>query len=324
MGKAAMCIEMLYHLNTGRVYKVSELASLLETTPRNIIEYKKELDLAITHLDNEAFISSIPGRYGGYQLNKTITLPSAKLRFEEKEALKESFDYVMSKSDFMKKTEAERAFSKVLSSVETEFDKEKLQVVDHYQLTMKEEDIEERYRFIEKAIEERHVIEIEYASIKNGSKKHVLHPYKLFIYNNSWFFHALVPTEGKVWQFKLNRILSMKMLDKTFTVWEGFKPENYFDGNGFANNGEFHHCVFIVSGVRKHLAKERVYGKNQVVEEIDEEHSKITLDMQNEDAIVSYVLSRGEDIQVIEPLWVIDRIKQIAAGILQKYNDSNR
>ncbi|MBQ4254614.1 MAG: WYL domain-containing protein, partial [Bacilli bacterium] len=81
--------------------------------------------------------------------------------------------------------------------------------------------------------------------------------------------------------------------------------------------------VFIVSGVRKHLAKERVYGKNQVVEEIDEEHAKITLDMQNEDAIVSYVLSCGEDIKVIEPLWVIDRIKQIAAVILEKYNDSN-
>ena len=44
MGKAASCIRMLQILNTGRIYKVSELAELLETNPRNIIEYKKEKD----------------------------------------------------------------------------------------------------------------------------------------------------------------------------------------------------------------------------------------------------------------------------------------
>ena len=41
MGKAAMCIKMLEILNTGRVYKLSELADFLETNPRNIVEYKK-------------------------------------------------------------------------------------------------------------------------------------------------------------------------------------------------------------------------------------------------------------------------------------------
>ena len=41
MGKAAMCIKMLQILNTGRVYKVSELASLLDTNPRNVKKYKK-------------------------------------------------------------------------------------------------------------------------------------------------------------------------------------------------------------------------------------------------------------------------------------------
>lgn len=44
MGKAALCIRMLQILNSGKIYKVSELADLLETNPRNILEYKKELD----------------------------------------------------------------------------------------------------------------------------------------------------------------------------------------------------------------------------------------------------------------------------------------
>ena len=65
MGKSAMCIQMLQILNSGRVYKASELADLLETNPRNIIEYKKELEEA------GYYIISIPGKFGGYQLDKT-------------------------------------------------------------------------------------------------------------------------------------------------------------------------------------------------------------------------------------------------------------
>ncbi|MCR5490881.1 MAG: WYL domain-containing transcriptional regulator [Bacilli bacterium] len=310
---------MLYHLNTGRVYKVSELADLLDTSPRNVIEYKKELDEALSRIDYGAFIKSIPGRYGGYQLNKSILLPTLQLLPEQKDVLREALDYIMTKKDFVKKKEAEAVFSKVLSSVETKYKDQKLQVVDHYQLTMDQKDIEERYRFIEEAIAKKRVIEIVYESTVNGTKTHILHPYKLFIYNNSWFFHALVPSEQKVWQFKINRIKEMRMLDQTFRVWEGFKPEDYFDGNGFTNNGGFYHCEFIVTGIRRQLSKERVYGKNQVVVDIDDERSRVTMDMQNEGAIVSYILGCGNDIEVIEPKWAIDRIKEVAENILEKY-----
>ena len=40
-GKAHMCIKLLKVLNSGRLYSVSELANLIETKPRNIIEYKR-------------------------------------------------------------------------------------------------------------------------------------------------------------------------------------------------------------------------------------------------------------------------------------------
>ena len=59
MSKTLMCIKMLELLNTGRVFKATELANLLETNVRNIIEYKKELEEA------GYYISSVLGRYGG-------------------------------------------------------------------------------------------------------------------------------------------------------------------------------------------------------------------------------------------------------------------
>ena len=220
MGKAAMCIQLLEILSTGRVYKISDLANLLETNPRNIVEYKKELE------ECGYYILSISGRYGGYQLEKSAVIPALKLLTEEKTTLLESFNYVMSKKDFPKKETLIKAMGKVSASIELEEKENDLLVVDHYQLTMSEKDIQERYHFIEEAIEKKRIIEIEYESIKSGLKIHKLHPYKLFIYNNSWFFLALNPEVGEIWYFKLNRIRHFHMLDGKFTVWKNFKAED--------------------------------------------------------------------------------------------------
>ncbi len=78
MGKTALCIRMLELLNIGRIFKVTELASLLETNPRNIIEYKRELE------ETGYYISSIPGRYGGYKLDSNTLIPVLHLNNEEK------------------------------------------------------------------------------------------------------------------------------------------------------------------------------------------------------------------------------------------------
>ena len=61
--------------------------------------------------------------------------------------------------------------------------------------------------------------------------------------------------------------------------------------------------------LRKILIKERIYGKNQVVEKLDEDTVKVSLDMQNKNAIISFILSCGTDVKVISPQWLIDEVK---------------
>lgn len=316
-----MCIRMLQVLNTGRVYKISELADILETNPRNIIEYKKELDEVASDLGLDLYIETIPGRYGGYKLNGNAVLPALRLLPLEKEALLESYNYSLTKKDFIKKKELINAFSKVMSNVQIETKDNKLLAVDKYQLTMSEKDIKERYEFIEKAIETKHTVEIEYASLKNGDKINIVDPYKLFIYNNSWFFLAWNHEAGDVHYFKLNRIKSYKMTNKKFTVWKYFKAENYFDEAGLKNNGEYHHVVMIATGTRAMLLKERVYGKNQVVTDLEDGSVKVEMDMQNDNTMVSFVLSCGDEAKVLEPQWLIDKVKEKVDLIREKYSE---
>lgn len=313
MGRTSRCIEMLQMLNTGRIIKISEFAEKFETNPRNIIEYRKELEEA------GYTIEIITGKYGGYKLEKTNLIPTIKLLPEQKVVLKEAFDYVLSKKDFIKKDEFIHAFSKVSSVIQIPNIEEQVKVVDHYQISMSEKDLADRYTFIEEMIKTKYAIEIEYRSLKSGLKKHILHPYKLFIYNNSWFFLAWNPEVGDVWTFKLNRIESYKKLNEKFKVWKYFKPENFLQDNNLSSNGDFYHVEYLATGVRKYLAQERIYGKNQEVEEIDEETIKVSLDMQHKEMIVSYFLGCGADVTILEPKWLIDEIKEICEKISKKY-----
>ena len=320
-GKAACCIEMLYYLNTGRKYSVSELAERIETNPRNIVEYKKELDEVAAALGWPFSIETIPGRNGGYRLKGDAVLPSFQLNAAQKEALVEAFDYVMAKKDFMNKTAFERAFANVMASIEAPGKNKDLMVVDKYQLTMGEKDIQSRYLAIQEAIETKKQVAMVYESLKHGSKEYVVDPYKLFIYNNSWFFLAWSQEAGDVHYFKINRIKSIRFTGKKFAVWSQFRPEKYFDQQGLLMNGDFHHCVFLAKGVRASLFKERIYGNNQVVEEVDGDTVKVTLDMQNEETILYFVLGCGDKLKVLEPAWLKERVIAMAQAIQNQYQE---
>ena len=73
MNRTAKCIEMLMYLSEDtEVYKkTAEVADYLQTNPRNIREFKKELECA------GFIIEEKKGRYGGYRLkNKKLCIVS--------------------------------------------------------------------------------------------------------------------------------------------------------------------------------------------------------------------------------------------------------
>ena len=317
MGKTANCIRMLQLLNTGRVFQISELAELLETNPRNILEYKKELDEL--SLESNFYIETVRGRNGGYKINGNAMIPSIKLLPEEKQVILDAYNYALSKPDYIDKNLTKQAFGKILSNVKIQEKDNDLLVVDKYQLLMETEDIQKRYKFIETAIEEKIRVKLQYESLKHGLREHILDPYKLFIYNNSWFFLAWSVEHGEVRYYKLNRIKSYEFLNEKFEVWKYFRPEAYFDEQGLKKNGEYVHVEFIATGIRSSLMKERIYGKNQVVEEIGERTVHVALDMQHDSTILSFVLSCGTDIKVLEPKWLIDQVKEVSEKVNKLY-----
>lgn len=91
LNRTAQCLRMLAILkNAASPVPTATLAQELKTNPRNIREYRRELEEAGYH------ISETRGRYGGYSLEKRHTLAVPAMSEEEKQALEEAASLVSS------------------------------------------------------------------------------------------------------------------------------------------------------------------------------------------------------------------------------------
>ena len=74
MNRTALCIRMLQLLKTLGRMQITELAQALETNPRNVREFRRELETA------GYVIRQTRGRYGGYELDGEVLLPALALQ----------------------------------------------------------------------------------------------------------------------------------------------------------------------------------------------------------------------------------------------------
>lgn len=89
MNRAALCIRMLLILRSRSRISTKELAEQLETNPRNIREFRRELEQA------GYTIQEIRGRSGGYTLLDQNLMPVPELSYSEKQALREALQRVL-------------------------------------------------------------------------------------------------------------------------------------------------------------------------------------------------------------------------------------
>ena len=303
-------LEILYSRN---IVGKAELARLLDTNPRNIPEYKKVLEEAGYVID------TVPGRYGGYVLNKKYTFPSTRLADFEKEGLLLGFDYLLSRNDFMRKDDYSKAMAKISSALMVTDTPENTLIANRFPLAMPQRDIEERYAAMAHCIANKLVIGISYLTQKNVVTERDIHPYKLFMYNNAWFILAFDCKHEKVLYFKLNRIESFEIKNNHFRIPLTYNEHDYLDEYGMKNNGEWYEIKLRLTGKYAMLAKERIYGKNQTVDPIDNAATVLTVEMQNREDIKVFALGFGANCEVLEPEWLKESILEDAERLCSRY-----
>lgn len=311
--KVALAIRMLNTLASRDIVTKEELAIILDTNARNIIEYKKELEYAGYEIE------TIRGLGGGYRLKKDSLLPNPRLTDIEKRALGNASQYLNNRYDFLDKRDFNLALGKVLNSVYHTTDDDYPMIIDRFPLAMKNEDIKERYDIIFNAQRNQQKVIIKYLSSKNKVSEHIIHPYKLYMYNLAWYVLAYNETINDIGYFKLNRIEQINKTNNHFSVLKTFNESNYLDQFGMKNNGDYYDVEIEFKNPYAALIKERIYGKNQVLEVIDDKTTILKCKMQNLDNIVSFVLGCGDKALVLAPDIVKEKLKEIINKIKTNY-----
>lgn len=294
--KVAQAIKMINYLASVKKATREELANVLETNVRNITEYRKEL------INAGYDIGYQNGVGGGYYLDGDNILPNPRLKESEKKALLEASSYLNARYDFLNKEEFNLALGKVLNSCYVNKDIDSPMIIDRFPLVMKEDEIKYRYNIISEGLASKRKIKISYMSSKNRVSEHILHPYKIYMYNLAWFVLAFNETIRDVGYFKLNRIEKIELLNDKYTISKTFNESNYLDQYGMKNNGEYISVSIKLKAPYAALVKERIYGKNQQIISVDDNTTILKCDMQNLASIVSFVLGFGSKAEVLEPL----------------------
>lgn len=203
MNRAAKCIQMLAVLRARSVVTTDELARILETNPRNIREYRKELEEA------GYTINILRGQYGGYQLDDTSLLALPALDAKQINALGELRDYIEADKTLPFSAACVPVLDEILSQTKTPVSAEPvLFVLQNGQMVP--DTSQSMVAVIKKAIQERNTLEITYQS-KSRPKPNTrkVDPYDLISMEGHWYLCAFDHSHD---EFRNYRISPQRML----------------------------------------------------------------------------------------------------------------
>ena len=195
MSKVANMLNMVKILEDGKIHTIQDLADELEVSTRMIRIYKQELEQAGIYIQGKQGIN------GGYILDNMKSTIDIGLTGEEIYQLKN-----------MKKNELDEAIiNKIIKAYITNEHRK-----DNTKSKQLMPEFTEIYKDFRLAINNRNKIFIEFKSVNSGKTKRIIHPAELFTYLNNWYVAAFCELRNEIRLFKLNDIISYKILDKKY------------------------------------------------------------------------------------------------------------
>jgi predicted DNA-binding transcriptional regulator YafY len=310
MNRTALAIRMLMILKTRKFIKKAELAQMLETNPRNIIELKRELETA------GYVIEVTNGPYGGYSLVDSTLLPLASLNQQERRAMLIAAPFLLTSKDPLFSDEFKQAMEKLLANEKIS---EPIQIASTagWQLAMDKETLQQYLSMLSSAILSVKRVELLYKPQNKASKAYLIEPRELVQVNGLWYVLCQDSQRGLA-TYKINRIQEMKVSDRSFRLDEDFTVKKAVTTYGH-NVSRPIPCVFRIKN-REYLS-EYVFGENQYIDWISDDEFVLSVDLRGEHSIMQFVLQLGSDCEVIEPQELKNKVFQECKRMVKVYSE---
>ncbi len=165
---------------------------------------------------------------------------------------------------------------------------------------------------LKRAIEAKQLVELDYFYSK-GEVKRKIEPYLLLFKWSSWYLYGYCQEKQDFRMFKLNRMGEIRIREEQFELRDlpqiEEQLENYFEEN-----------IFLVAQFEESVQYRVIdeYGLNSFVKQKD---GALLFEryFTNRQYLLSWLLSFGDQVEVIEPEEMRQEIKRQAEGMQKKY-----
>lgn len=315
MNRTALCIKMLNLLNSNELISRQDLADMLETNIRNIVEFKNELETA------GYIIETVHGRYGGYRLHKERLFPNIAATSEEITSVNEALKYlkVHNFDDF-------KSFESAMIKLKAGF-KDPLKSNEIYYFgdsVTSSADDRKMLRKIEKAKNEFSIVEFDYKPLnsKKGFERRRIEPYEIINNADGYYICAYDLTKNKKHTFKNFKIIDTRMHDLNVTNLT-FKRDSEFKLNEYIGTNDFFksalYCHLKINGIHGELIREKNIGIN-CKKSFNDGELDLEFYMENKVRLKEFILMLGSDAEVLAPVELKKEIIKEISDTLGKYH----
>lgn len=310
MNKTALAIQMLELLYSRGKMSRKELAEILETTERKILDLKQELEVAGYRID------STTGKHGGYFLQTNYFLPVFPLTDLQKNVLAVANDYLANANDFLYPSEFQKIIDKlkVVSNI-------KHQNTIIYQMKNNiGEQLQKTIMELEQAILEQKQVKITYLGIKARElQDYTVEPYWIINWENAYYLIGYEVNKKAFRMFKLvkNRWKKMEILAKKFYKLD-YQLKDIM-GEVALIKDEIIKVEFLVFGYQARLMEEKEIGLYSEKKWIDDETLSIACEVEGMYEIQKLILSFGANAKVIQPVSLCQKIVEEIESMYNQY-----
>ena len=299
MNRSALVIKML-HILYGRKLPVSreELAERLETNPRNISEFKKELETAGYEIE------SVRGKQGGYVLKEESIFPSLALEKKEMSAINEALTFLKTQTGFIYYSDFETAMDKVKAKLKNRSLSSETIYMNSSRKRLNEKENEMLNSMME-AKEKNLEVSFQYCS--NHSEvfeARCIRPYEIIINNEGFYVLAEDVSQGKKQAFKFFKIIKERMKDtalekKSFLRDNQFKISEHTGKNALMK--DMYEVELQVKGIRARWLNEQEI-ENTLAKKIQNDVTYLHFMMEGKLRVKQFILSLGSSCEVLKPI----------------------
>lgn len=169
---------------------------------------------------------------------------------------------------------------------------------------------DELFNDIKSAIINKNIIRFTYFSSNEKETSREVKPIRLLFKGWDWYVYTFCLLRNEIRYFKLSRIRDLKILDENF--------EDSYEDVVLIKKMEYKDTVYVKLKFDRKVAF-RVYDEMGDIKEDEEGNLYAEINLPNDNNLYNYIFSFGESVEVLEPIEIRNKIRDMINKMSKKY-----